>query len=62
MLCGLVHRFEVNRLKYVLPVKMNVELLEKLAHLMDSPGGMVKHQEVRKIAGKVSWWPVSCPS
>ena len=32
-----------------------MEFLEALANLMESPGGMVKHQEVRKFAGKVSW-------
>ena len=36
-------------------MKKNQEILEALAHIMDSPGGMVRHHEVRRIAGKVSW-------
>ena len=46
---------KVNQIEVQLPVKKNVELLEALSNLMDSPGGMVKHREVRRIACKVSW-------
>ena len=46
---------KVNKIVVRLPVKQNQEILEALAHIMDSPGGMVRHYEVRRIAGKVSW-------
>ena len=46
---------KVNKMEVRLPVKKNQEILEALAHIMDSPGGMVRHHEVRRIAGKISW-------
>ena len=45
----------INKMEVRLPTKKNTEILDALKHLMDSPGGMVKHDEVRKIAGKESW-------
>ena len=33
----------------------NSEILDALQSLMDSSGGMVRHDEVRKLAGKESW-------
>ena len=46
---------KVNKTEVRLPVKKNQEILEALAHVMDSTGGMVRHHEVRRMAGKVSW-------
>ena len=45
---------KVNKLEVRLPVKKNQEILGALAHVMDGPGGMVRHHEVRRIVGKVS--------
>ena len=42
-LCGLAH------------TKKNVEILTALSDLMDGPGAIIKHDEVRKVAGKESW-------
>ena len=38
-----------------LPAKKNVEILAALSDLMDGPGAIIKHDEVRKVAGKESW-------
>ena len=45
----------VNKIEVRLPEKKNVELLEAVSNLMDSPGGMARHSDVRRLAGKVSW-------
>ena len=45
----------MNKMEVSLPAKKNSEILDALKALMDSPGGMVKHDQVRKIAGKESW-------
>ena len=54
--------FKLNKMAVCLPVNRNQKIFEALTHIMDSPGGMVRHHEVRRIAGKISWWPVFCPS
>ena len=57
-------QLEINaKIEVPLPIKKNQENLEALAHVMDSPGGIVRHHEMRRIVGKkLGGWPVSCPS
>ena len=44
-----------NKVEVRLPSKKNLEILTALSDLMDRPGGIVGHDEVRRIAGKESW-------
>ena len=45
----------VNKVEIRLPEKKNVEILSALVEIMDNSMGMVRHADVLKIAGKVSW-------
>ena len=44
-----------NKVEVRVPAKKNVEILTALSDLMDGPGAIIKHDEVRKVAGKESW-------
>ena len=44
-----------NKVEVRLPAKKNLEILATLSDLMDGPGAIIKHDEVRKVAGKESW-------
>ena len=44
-----------NKVEVRLPAKKNVEILTALSDLMYGPGAIIKHDEVRKVAGKESW-------
>ena len=50
-LCGSAHSLKST---VELPEKKNVELLEAVSNLMDSPGGMARHSDVRRLAGRVA--------
>ena len=45
----------INKVEIRLPVKKNAEILSALVEIMDNFRCMVRHADVRKIAGKVSW-------
>ena len=45
----------VNKVEISLPAKKNAEILAALEELMDNARGMVKHADIRKLAGKESW-------
>ena len=44
-----------NKVEVRLLAKKNVEILTALSDLMDGLGAIIKHDEVRKVAGKESW-------
>ena len=45
----------VNKVEISLPAKKNAEILAALEELMDNARGMVKHADIRRLAGKESW-------
>ena len=45
----------INKVEIRLPAKKNAEILSALVEIMDNFRCMVRHADVRKIAGKVSW-------
>ena len=45
----------VNKVEISFPAKKNAEILAALEELMDNARGMVKHADIRKLAGKESW-------
>ena len=51
----LVINAKANKIEIRLPAKKNLEILAILVDLMDGPGSTMKHDEVRKLAGKESW-------
>ena len=51
----LVVNSKANKVEVRLPAKKNVEILAAMSDLMDGPGAVIKHDEVRKVAGKESW-------
>ena len=45
----------INKVEICLPAKKNTEILSALEEIMDNFRGMIKHADVRKVAGKESW-------
>ena len=45
----------INKVEISLPAKKNTEILSALEEIMNNSRGMIKHADVRKIAGKESW-------
>ena len=45
----------VNKAEVSFPAKKNAEILVALKELMDNARGMVRHADIRKLAGKESW-------
>ena len=46
--------FKANKVEVRLPAKKNVEILAAVSDLIDGPGAIIEHDEVRKVAGKES--------
>ena len=52
----------VNKAEVSFPAKKNAEILVALKGIMDNARGMVRHADIRKLAGKESWLAGFCPS
>ena len=45
----------INKVEICLPAKKNTEILSALEEIMDNSRGMIRHADIRKVAGKESW-------
>ena len=45
----------INKVEICLPAKKNTEILSVLEEIMDNSRGMIRHADIRKVAGKESW-------
>ena len=45
----------VNKVEICLPAKKNTEILSALEEIMDNSRRMIRHADIRKVAGKESW-------